>query len=125
LHDHLRRIGSEAINHFVNGVGDDAELRAFPTGMDEADGRRCRIDDVNRATVGNVNAESDTAFVRDNAVARGEFAARRAAATAVDRGDFVSVNLFRGKQRPLADTDCVANFSMGSVEPLQDLGLVM
>ena len=29
LHDHLRRIGSEAINHFVNGIGDDAELGAF------------------------------------------------------------------------------------------------
>jgi len=43
----------------------------------------------------------------------------------LDHGDFISVNLFRGKQRPIADTDCLANFSMGAVEPLQDLGLVM
>src|SRR5213594_2950998 len=29
LHDHVRGTGAEAINHFVNGVGDDAELGAF------------------------------------------------------------------------------------------------
>src|SRR6266853_1224982 len=39
LHDHLRGIGSEAINHLVNGVCDDAELGAFASGMDKADGR--------------------------------------------------------------------------------------
>src|SRR5947208_10535466 len=104
--------------------------------MHKADGRRCQIYDVNGATVGNVNAERDTAFIRDDAVARGKFAAwqgRLSAASAVgaerrpylDHGDFVSVNLFRGKQRPIADTDCVANLSMGGVEPLQDLGLVV
>ena len=48
--------------------------------MHKADGRRCRIYDVNRTTVGNVNAERDTAFIRDNAVARGEFAAGRVGA---------------------------------------------
>src|SRR6267154_5348083 len=29
LHNHLRRIGSETIDHFMNGIGDDAELGTF------------------------------------------------------------------------------------------------
>ena len=76
LHDHVGGIGAEAIDHLVNSVGDDAEFGAFAPRMHKADGRRCRIYDVNRATVGDVNAERDTAFISDNAVARGKFAAR-------------------------------------------------
>ena len=76
LHDHVRGIGAEAINHLSDRVCDDAELGAFAPGMHKADRRRFRIYDVNRATVGDVNAERDTALIRDNAVARGKFAAR-------------------------------------------------
>src|SRR5438034_5050906 len=60
LRDHVGRIGSEAINHLVNGVCDDAELGTFASGMDKADGRSFWIYDVNGATVGDVNAERDT-----------------------------------------------------------------
>jgi hypothetical protein len=57
-------------------------------------------------------------LIRDNAVARGQFAAHRAAATAIDNGNVVSVDLLSGEQRPIADTDYVANFPMGDVESL-------
>lgn len=125
LHDHLHGIGAEAINHLSDRVRDDAELGAFASGMHKADRRRFRIDDVTRATVGDVNAERDAVLIRDNAVARGEFAAHRAAATAIDNGDVVSVDLFCSKERPIADPDRVANFTMRGVEPLQHFAFIV
>jgi len=99
-------------------VSNDAKLGAVAPRMHKADGRRFRIDDVNGATVSDVNAERNTALIGDNAVAPREFAARRAAATTIDRGDLVSVDLFRGKQRPIAESGRIANFSMSAVKPL-------
>ena len=56
---------------------------------------------------------------------RGEFAAHRAAATAVDYCNFISVDLFSGEQRPIAKAGCVANFLMCGIEPLQHFGLIV
>src|SRR5262249_13218605 len=100
-------------------VRHDAELRAFATGMHQTDGRCFRIDDVNSAAVRDVNAQHDPALIGDDAVAAGEFAARRAAATAINHCDFVSVNLFCGEQWPVADANCVANFAMCGFESPQ------
>jgi len=97
LHDHVRRIGPEAFNHLSDRVCDDAELGAFASGMHKANRRRFWIYDVNCATVSDVNAERDAALIGDNAVATGKFAAHRAAATAIDHRDFVSVDLFGGE----------------------------
>ncbi len=125
LHDHVSGIGAEAINHLRNRIRDNAELGAFAAGMNQTDSRRFWIDNVNSTTVGNVNAKRDAALICDQAVAAGEFAAHRAAATTIDDGDLVSVNLLSGEQRPVADADCIANFAMGGVEPLQHFGFVM
>jgi len=54
--------------------------------------------------------------VADDPVATGQLAARRAAATATDHCDFVVVNLFGGKYRPIADADCASNLTMGGLE---------
>ena len=125
LDDHVLGMRAETINHFLDRIRGDAELGAFATGMHKADRRRFWIDDVNRATVCDVNAERDTQLIGDDAVAAGEFAAHRAAATAIDRCYFVSMNLFRSEQRPIAHTDCVANFPMGDLEPLQHFGFIV
>ena len=58
LHDHVRGIGAEAINHLRNCVRNDAELGAFASGMNQTDSRRFWIDNVNRAAVGDVNARA-------------------------------------------------------------------
>ena len=118
LHDQVRGIGAEAINHLSERVCDDAKLGAFAPGMHKADPRCFWIHDVNRATVGDVNSQPDAALVCDDAIAAGKFAAHRAAAAAIDNCDFVSVNLFRGEQRPVTDPDRIANFAMCGVEPL-------
>src|SRR5437016_13914183 len=75
LHDHVRRIGTEPINHLPDRICDDAELGAFAPGMHQTDGRGFRIDDVKSAAVGDVNAERDAALIRDDSIAARKLAA--------------------------------------------------
>ena len=125
LNDHIRGIGAEAVNHLPDRVCDDAKLGAFASGMHKASRRCFWIYNVNCATVCDVNAKRDTALIGDNAIAAGEFAAHRAAATTINHGDVVSVDLFGGEQRPIAKAGRVANFAMCGVEPLQHFGFIV
>jgi hypothetical protein len=118
-------MGAEAFDHLSDRVCHDAKLGAFAAGMHKANRGRFCIDDVNCATVRDVNAERDTALIGDNAIARGKFAAHRAAATAIDYGNVVSVDLFGGEQRPIGKAGCVANFLMCGIEPLQHFGFIV
>src|SRR5262249_14776288 len=106
----------KAINHLRDCVGGDANFGAFASGMDQTNRRRFRIDDIDGAAVGDVNPEHNAALIGDDPVATGQLAARRAAATATDHCDFVVVNLFGGKYRPIADADCASNLTMGGLE---------
>ena len=125
LHNHARGIGAEAFNHLSDRVCDDAKLGAFASGMHQANCRRFWIYDVNCATVSDINAERDAALIGNNAIARGEFAAHRAAATAVDYCNFITVDLFGGEQRPITKAVCLANFPMYGIEPLQHFGFIV
>jgi hypothetical protein len=125
LDDHVRGIGTEAINHFPDCIRDNSELGAFAPGMNQTDRWRLWIDNVNRAAVGNVNAQCDTPLICDEAVAAAKFTAHRTVATAIDHCDLISVSLFGGEQRPIADADRVADFAMRGLEPLQHLGFIM
>src|SRR5437899_10600517 len=124
LHDHVRGIGAEAINHLPDRVRDDAELGAFAPGMHQTDRRCFRIHNVKSAAVGDVNAQRDAALVCNDAVAARELAAHRAAATAIYNCDLVSVDLLRAEQRPVADADCIANFAMRRFKTLQYFGFI-
>ena len=75
LHDHVRGLGAEAIDHLLDRIGDDTKLGAFASGVRKSDSQRFWIDDINCAAVGDVNSQSNTALIRDNAVAAGELAA--------------------------------------------------
>ena len=125
LHDHVRGVRSKACDQLVDYVGDNAERGAFAAGMHEADSRSLGIDDVNGAAVGNVNAQGDAALIRYDAVTAGKFAAYRAAAPSIENCDLVSVDLFGGEERPIANTDCLPNFAMRGIEPLQRFGFSM
>ena len=125
LHDHVRGIGAEAFDHLSDRICDDAKLGAFAPGMHKANCRRFWIYDVSCAAVSDVNPECDTVLIGDNAIAAREFAAHRAAATAVDYSDFISVDLFGGKQRPIAKAGCVANFAMCGIEPPEYFGFIV
>src|SRR5437588_8862602 len=79
LHDHVRGIRPEPINHLPDRVRNDAELGAFAPGMHQTDRRCFRIDDVKSAAVGDVNAERDAALIGDDAIAAGELVAPESA----------------------------------------------
>jgi hypothetical protein len=125
LNDHVRGIGAEAINHLFDCVGNDAELGAFATGMNQTDSRRLWIDKVSRAAVGYVNAEHDPLLISDDAIAAGEFTAHKAVAITIDHCDFISMNLLGGEYRPIASADCMPNFPVRRIEPLQHFDFIM
>jgi hypothetical protein len=91
----------------------------------QTDSRRFGIDNVNRATIGDVNAEHDSTLIGDDAIAAAEFAAHRAAATIIDNCDFVSVSLLSGDQWPIAHPGRMPDFTMRGIEPLQHFGFVV
>ena len=117
LHDHVCGIGAEALNHLRNRARDNAELGAFTPGMHQTDSRRFWIDNVNGATIGDVNAERDTESIRNDAVTTGEFFVTFH--WCIPNRDFVPVNLFGGKQRPIAESSGIANALMGFFKPRQ------
>ena len=126
LNDHVRGIGAEAINHLFDCVGNDAELGAFATGMNQTDSRRFWIDKVNRAAVGDVNAEHDSLLIGDDAIAAGEkFVIAADTACSIDNCDFISMNLLGGEYGPIADADCIPNFPVRRIEPLQHFDFIM
>jgi hypothetical protein len=125
LNEHVRWIGAEAINHLFDCVGNYAELGAFATGMNEPDSRRFWIDKISRAAVGYVNAQHDSLLISDDAIAAGEFMAHRAVAITIDHCDLVSMNLLDGEYGPIADADCIPNFPVRRIEPLQHFDFIM
>src|SRR5260370_24741024 len=72
LHDKFGRIRSEMRFHLRDGIRNDAKLRAFSSGVHEANRRFFWIDNVNRATIGDVNAKRDFSLICDEAVATRE-----------------------------------------------------
>ena len=123
LHNQLGRIRTEMFAHLLNRFRRDFLLGSFFSGMNKPDRRRFGIDNVNRAAIGNVNAERDFFLVRNQSVATGEFfVARR---PKIDHCDFVAVNLLRGQQRPIDYPNLAARFAMSGVESFQHFGFVV
>ena len=76
LHDKVCRIRSEMRFHLRDGIRDHAKLSAFFSGVHEANRRFFLIDDVNRATIGDVNAKRDFSPICDDTVAASELYVR-------------------------------------------------
>ena len=123
LHNQVGRLRSEACIHLRDRIRNDAQLGPFPAGMDETDGRCFWIDNINRATIGDMNAEQNFPLVRDDSVATGELSAQ--SNWSIDNRNFVSVNLFCGKQRPTSHTNFASNVSMRGFESSQCFGFIV
>ncbi len=123
LHNQVGRLRSEACAHLCDRIRNDAQLGPFAAGMDETDGRPFWIDNINRATIGDMNAEQNFPLVRDDSVATGELSAQ--SNWSIDNRNFVSVNLFCGKQRPTFHTNFASNVSMRGFESSQCPGFIV
>src|SRR5438309_3056971 len=91
--------------------------------MDEANRVPHSIDNVNGATIGDVNAKTNAALIRDQPIAAVETLIP--ADRLIDNRDAISMHLLGGDEGHTTDTDCVANFGMNAVEPPQRFRFVM
>src|SRR6476646_9783881 len=91
--------------------------------MDETDRGPNRIDQVNRATVGNVNSQANSALIRNDSVAVGETLVRRK--RRVNDGDLFPVDLLRGDKRFFSEAMLVTNLTMNFVQPRERLRFVV
>lgn len=109
--------------HRFDRVWDDAEFGPFFTRMNETDRATNWIDEVNGATIGDVNAETDSSPIGDDPVAICETLVRRD--IHVDDGNFLPMDLLRGDKRRTPELMFGANFSVNRVEPGKRLGFVV
>jgi hypothetical protein len=123
LDDHVRGLATESRSHLLDCFRGDGQLGSFFSGMDEADGGRDRIDNVNGAAIGHVNAEGDAALIGDETVATRQVPV--GFERLVDNFNLVAVNLVGREQRPAAHTNRFTNFMMNRIESAQDLGFVV
>ena len=125
LNDHIRGIGAEAFNHLSDRVCDDAKLGAFAAGMHKADRRCIWIDDVNRATVCDINAERDAALIGDDAIAAANSrptGLRLQLSITAMLSPWICSAVNSGQ---FAKAGCVSNFAMCGIEPLEHFGFIV
>ncbi len=114
---------TELSRHRFDCVWDDAEFRSFLAGMDETDRATNRIDEINRAAIGDVNAQTKSRLVRNDSVAICETFVRRE--RDIHDGNLFPVDLLCGNERRRAKFFFSANLSVNRVEPGQSLGFVV
>src|SRR6266404_2369025 len=110
LHNQIRRRGTEAFSHLLNSLRGNRQRGSLFPRMNQPDRRRFWIDNVNRAAIGDVNAERDLLLISDQTVAAGEFVVL--IDWFVDHRDFVSMNLLSSQQRPIFHSNLVAILAM-------------
>lgn len=91
--------------------------------MHKPDRTEALIDQINRAAIGNVNAETDAALICDQPIATFEaFALRH---RAIDNRDAISVDLPRGNERRRTESMLRPDFAMNTVQTRASLRLLV
>jgi hypothetical protein len=91
--------------------------------MDQADHRPDRVNKINRATIGDVNAKAyarplrDQAIITFKAVVRGNHA--------IDNRDAISMDLLCGNKRRSSEPMMASNIAMNAVQPRKRLYFVV
>ena len=116
-------VGTDAaviFHHRLNGGGDDAELGAFFSTVDAADGAAHGIHEPHGAAVGDVDAEADSRIVGDEAVHAGNWRG----VPSFHGGDGRAVDLFGGEKFPRARADGAADFLVMDGEACECRGAI-
>ena len=114
LHDKVGRLRSKIRGHLLDCVRHHAKLCSFAARMDKSDRWRLRIDNVNRAAVGHVNAERDFSLLCDEAIATAELLI--GSPRHIDNRNPAAVNLLGSHDREIGHADCAAYFTMRRVQ---------
>lgn len=90
--------------------------------MHQPDRTEALIDQINRAAIGDVNAETNAALICDQAIAISE--AFVLGNCAIDNGAAISMNLLRRNERRGAEAILSSNFPMNAVQTRERFRLV-
>src|SRR5438552_1229612 len=94
---------------------DNTELRSFFPRMNQTYRRADGVDEINSATIGDINAEANTALICNQAITAVETFVPGDRLT--DNTDTLSVYLLRCDERRAAESMSLSNFTMNAVQP--------
>ena len=110
-------------HHRPDCIRDNAELGSLLPRMDKSDGALLRIDKVERATIRDVNTETDAGLIGHEAIAILETFVLRD--RRIDRCDLTAMNLLSGDERHRCDTMFAPDLAMNPIESCEHLHLIM
>ena len=117
------QISPEPFLQLRDGVGRNALLRSFLTGMDKAKAAPHRIDQIDSAAIGNINSEANVGLIAEETIAAGKAAVR--AHSPIDHRQSMAVHLFCRKEFAICQAKHGAHFSMHGIEPRQRFRFVV
>jgi hypothetical protein len=123
LNQEIGRARTKLSGHRVDRGRHHPKLGAFLARMDQANGVANGIDEINRAAIGDVNAETNATLTCNQSVAVLETFV--SANRGIDKGDIFSMNLLRGNERQISDPVFAADFPVHSVQPRERFRLIV
>ena len=123
LHDEILRRNFESLLHLSNRVRNNPQLSSPSTGMHQSDGALFTIGEVHRATIRDVNPETDVALVGEQTVATGK--AALAFELRINDRDLAAVDLAGSDENAIRKFRLGARRAMSGVERAQDFGFVI
>ena len=109
--------------HRFDDARGDAKLRSFFSGVHQTDRIADRIDEVNSATIGDVNSETNAALISNQAVTAVETFVSRD--RLIDNTDARTMHLLRSHEGRDAEPMFSPDFPMSSVQPSQRFRFVV
>src|SRR6266850_940596 len=94
---------------------DNTELRSFFSRMHQTYRNANRVDEIDSATVCDINAEANAGLICNQAITTVETLVPHD--RPIDHTDTLSVHLLRSDERCAADSVCLSDFTMNAVQP--------
>ena len=120
------QIGSartKVLRHRFNGIRDDTKLRPLLPRMHQANRIAHRIDQINRAAIGDVDAKANAALICDEAIAT--FKTFVPGDAGIDNSNSISVNLLCGSKRHGGEPMPAEDLPMNAIQPRERFRLVV
>ena len=119
LHGQILRSGAESLHHEINRTPDNIEFAPFLSRVHEANPVAHGVDQINGATIRDIDAEARLGLSRKEPVTPFETLVGRG--HAIDDPHFVAMHLLDGEKGSCADSKIGADCAVNRIEPTQRL----
>ena len=109
--------------HRFDGIPDDTELRSLFPRMHQTYRRVDGVNEINSATIGDIDAEANAALICYQAITTVETFVLRD--RLMDNTDTLSVHLLRCDERRAAESISLSDFTVNAVQPRERLQFIM